>query len=320
VDPHNQKDIADALLKLVSDRNMWVECRRNGLKNIHCYSWPEHCRTYLNKIAQCRIRHPQWQNENSIDENSDEVESQGDSLRDLKDLSLRLSLDGDRMNSFDLEKILSKYGNGKDAEQQPQGRLVSKKSLGPDAIKRTTSAVPGMHTSKVSILRRRKRLVIIAIDWYDSSGKPAEGYIKAIQEIFKAAQADPAGRLTGFILSTSLSAKEAVSLLNGGGISVNEFDAIIAGSGSELHYPVGNDEAGIEGALHADPDYDTHIDYRWGKDGLRKTLQKVTAPDDLDVEKRQRTLIEDEASFNPHCFAYKVAEKSLVSYPRSYPP
>ncbi|CAM6118363.1 unnamed protein product [Calypogeia fissa] len=330
VDPHNQKEITDALVKLVSDRNLWTDCRRNGLKNIHCYSWPEHCRTYLSKIAQCRIRHPQWQNENTIDENADDIESQGDSLRDLRDISLRLSLDGDRTTSFDLEKFLGKYGNGKDAgnnpgEQQLPMKLSGRKNSGqlpavPEALKRTPSGANaaingGVHASKVSVLRRRKRLVIIAIDCYDASGVPAEGYCKYIQEIMKATLADPnAGRTTGFILATSLSATEILKLLNSGGISVNDFDAVVVGSGSELHYPAGNDETGKEGILQADPDYDTHIDYRWGGDGLRKTLQKVSAPEEFmgQEKKGPRALVEDESSFNPHCFAYKVVEPTLA--------
>nr|POE45236.1 sucrose-phosphate synthase [Quercus suber] len=43
VDPHDQKALSDALLKLVADKNLCLECRKNGLKNIHHFSWPEHC-------------------------------------------------------------------------------------------------------------------------------------------------------------------------------------------------------------------------------------------------------------------------------------
>ncbi|KAM1774412.1 hypothetical protein ACFX1R_045808 [Malus domestica] len=46
VDPHDQRSIVDALLKLVSDKQLWARCRQNGLKNIHLFSWPEHCKTY----------------------------------------------------------------------------------------------------------------------------------------------------------------------------------------------------------------------------------------------------------------------------------
>jgi sucrose-phosphate synthase len=51
VDPHDTEAIADALLKLVMDRKMWSDCRKNGLQNIHKYSWPNHCRQYLQKVS-----------------------------------------------------------------------------------------------------------------------------------------------------------------------------------------------------------------------------------------------------------------------------
>ncbi|CAM6120834.1 unnamed protein product [Calypogeia fissa] len=328
VDPHNQKEIADALLKLVSDRTMWTDCRRNGLKNIHCYSWPEHCRTYLSKIAQCRMRHPLWQNDNTVDANTDDVESQSDSLRDLGDISLRLSLDGDKTNSLDIEKILAKYGkdggnggNSRDHQQQ-QAKLNGKKNQGrvegqQETIKRTVSGVSSTGSvniiSKVSTLRKRKRLAVIAIDSYDASGKATASFCKPIQEIFKAARTESTARSTGFILSTSLSAVEVLNVLNSGGISVHDFDAVVVGSGSELRYPLsGNEEGGTESSLQADPDYNDHIDYRWGAEGLKKTLQKVTAPEEIGQEKGQRALVEDEESVNAHCFVYKVVQPSLA--------
>ncbi|KAL6143510.1 hypothetical protein ACLB2K_054205 [Fragaria x ananassa] len=53
VNPHDQQSIANALLKLLSEKNLWVDCRKNGWKNIHLFSWPEHCRTYLTRVAAC---------------------------------------------------------------------------------------------------------------------------------------------------------------------------------------------------------------------------------------------------------------------------
>ncbi|KAL2936181.1 Sucrose-phosphate synthase [Bienertia sinuspersici] len=60
IDPHDQQSIADALLKLVADKHRWTKCRQNGLKNIHLFSWQEHCKTYLSRIASCRPRQPNW--------------------------------------------------------------------------------------------------------------------------------------------------------------------------------------------------------------------------------------------------------------------
>ena len=95
VDPHDQNAIAQALLKLVADKNLWQECRRNGLRNIHLYSWPEHCRTYLTRVAGCRLRNPRWLKDTPADAGADEEEFLEDSM-DAQDLSLRLSIDGEK--------------------------------------------------------------------------------------------------------------------------------------------------------------------------------------------------------------------------------
>lgn len=77
--------------QLVSNKQLWVRCRQNGLNNIHLFSWPEHCKTYLSRITSCKPRKPQWQKSDDGFETS-ESDSPGDSLRDIKDLSLNLKL------------------------------------------------------------------------------------------------------------------------------------------------------------------------------------------------------------------------------------
>ncbi|KAG2561175.1 hypothetical protein PVAP13_8KG147100 [Panicum virgatum] len=51
VDPHDAAAITGALLSLLADKARWLECRRAGLRNIHRFSWPHHCRLYLAHIA-----------------------------------------------------------------------------------------------------------------------------------------------------------------------------------------------------------------------------------------------------------------------------
>lgn len=58
VDPHDQHAIADALCKMLSEKQFWSRCRENGLKNIHQFSWPEHCKNYLSRILTLGPRHP----------------------------------------------------------------------------------------------------------------------------------------------------------------------------------------------------------------------------------------------------------------------
>ncbi|KAL3694388.1 hypothetical protein R1sor_008039 [Riccia sorocarpa] len=302
VDPHNPKEISDALLKLVADRDLWTECRRNGLQNIHLYSWPEHCRTYLSRIAQCRMRHPQWQSDNFLDENND-ADLRGDSLLDIRNKSFLFPLEGDKLTSSNskspagLLKVIEECG-GKDSNGDSVSGMGEKNN--------------GMYYNrKIAGLRRRTKLIVIAVDSYDSSGQPDDMALRVINCI-KAARNDIGARTTGLILSTALSVKEAVNMLSCGGISVHEFDCLIVSSGSELYYPSSGEDAGSD--LHVDADYYSHIDYRWGGEGLRRTLGTIFyTPEQEGGRSAERAVSEDEERVNSHCLAYKVLRPEAAS-------
>ncbi|GMY07956.1 hypothetical protein FCV25MIE_03195 [Fagus crenata] len=100
VDPHDQKAIADALLKLVADKNLWLECRKNGPKNIHRFSWPEHCRNYLSHVEHCRNHHPTARRLAIM---PIPEEPMSDSLKEVEDLSLRFSTEGDTKINGELD-------------------------------------------------------------------------------------------------------------------------------------------------------------------------------------------------------------------------
>ncbi|KAJ7541756.1 hypothetical protein O6H91_10G074800 [Diphasiastrum complanatum] len=331
VDPHDQKAISDALLKLVADRNLWSECRRNGLKNIHLYSWPEHCRIYLAKVAQCRTRHPHWKS-NGWGEDTVDADSPGDSLRDAHDISLRLSVDGERTpervslnGSATLQKFLSnlKVADGKDINVKSLKQSLNKNQE--QKLQDTLEESEGYkssnswnNTNSLPVLRKRKRLFVIAVDYYHNSKKDsAEGLLSIIWEIFKVGRSS-AGRPPGFVLSTALTISEIISILTTGGIAVHEFDAFICNSGSEIYYPspLYSEESGpgSEFQLSIDSDYEEHTDYRWDGDGLRKTLTRLTFYEDETREPFKTELIfgADQESSSCRCLTYDVRNPSAV--------
>ncbi|MCO5610976.1 hypothetical protein L7F22_065224 [Adiantum nelumboides] len=294
VDPHNQKEIADALLKLVSDRNMWNECRKNGLANINFYSWPQHCRVYLARIAQCRMQHRHWQDGSLLDRQQAVDE---DFSRDsLKDVHTHLSID---------ERSV---GNGLDFfEHQSKLQSVQDYSNGSNLV----------HADGKGFWQRKmKKVIIVAIDSYDTCGKPDRKMLEAIQEIIKHVKAESPIHGPGFILSTAMRLSEMLELLNLGGLHLFEFDALICGSGSEIYYPdVYADHASTglsKSQFCIDQDYAMHIDHRWGREGVRKTMARFLVSDVDNVLGTQRPLPmeEDEACANEHCLAYKVKDPS----------
>lgn len=323
VDPHDSKAIAAALYKLVSDKNLWTQCRRNGLKNIHQYSWPEHCKIYLSRVALCRKRHPQWQSDDLLD-GSKESEGFNDSLQDAHDISLRLSIDGEKSGggslngAADLEKMVQNgcVDNDKESGLTEQLKNLVEKMKGhkphrdgdhKSQPERTTS----LNSTKAAFLRKRKSMFVIGIDSYGKDGEPADDAATIVKGVLKAVRSRSNGRAAGFILSTALSAGETVSFLHGNGIKPIEFDALVCSSGSELYYLMGGNENVKESEqLSEDLDYETHIDYRWGKEGLRKTMDKLI---NLSGESGKKIALEkDQVAGNSHCLKYMVKDASNV--------
>lgn len=317
LDPHDQKAISAALLKLVSDRSLWHDCRKNGLKNIHLYSWPEHCRTYLSRIALCRMRHPQWQKETRIEKGG--LDSQQDSLRDESDISLQLSVDGEKLqpgsltSPINIAQVLGNC-NSQNGQQKPEQDEALTGSINKDQKMNTPENMAAFHspgsisTRTALSIRKRKSLVVFALDNYDpTTGEPSRRPMKVIQEIFKAVR-QAKSRSVGFVISSALTVSETLSQLKANGAAPQDFDALICGSGSQLYYPGGFTVS----EENFDLDYKDHIDYRWGYEGLRKSMPRLMSSDEEIGPKGARSLVEDEEHCNSHCLTYKLTNISNV--------
>lgn len=329
VDPHDQKGISEALLRLVSDRSLWAECRRNGLKNIHLFSWPQHCQTYLARIALCRMRHPQWKDEATINGQLDE-DSEGDSLRDVNDISLRLSIDDKLPANGSLETMEAHkaaqnggaHGYSIVSDFKHELEKVRKEALRDENDSYRTSSAEKSVTSngslvtKVPHLRRKRKFVVIAVDSYNACGRPDNTLVQIIREIINATKTNLFPRPPGFILLTALSLKDTVDMFRLGELK-NDFDALICSSGSELYYPANNAHeanTALEPQLFADPDYSTHIEYRWGGEGLKRTMARLLNIEGVEKigNKGDCAIVEDHKNSNSHCLAYEVKDPSKV--------
>ncbi|KAK9130603.1 hypothetical protein Sjap_011090 [Stephania japonica] len=316
VDPHDQQAIADALLKLVADKQLWARCRQNGLKNIHLFSWPEHCKTYLSRIASCRPRHPQWKRTDEVSENSGS-DSPGDSLRDIQDISLnlRLSLDGEKNEDDKTNDNALDSGEGAINEKGKIENAVlrwTKGIIGESRHSGLSDKVDqGNSSGKFPALRRRKFIVVLAVD-HDSVTE----LLETLKKVFRTTEKERASGSIGFILSTSMTIPEIHSGLIAGGLSTTDFDAFICNSGSEIYYPSSSSEDAVSPGLPfvIDTDYHSHIGYRWGGEGLRKTLVRwVASITEKKGENGEEQIIsEDEEKSSTYCFAFTVKNLSLI--------
>ncbi|KAJ0029898.1 hypothetical protein Pint_13803 [Pistacia integerrima] len=308
VDPHNQQSIADALLKLVADKQLWAKCRQNGLKNIHLFSWPEHCKTYLSRIASCKPRHPQWQRNNDEGETSEE-ESPSDSLRDIQDISLNLkfSMDGEKSGASGNDNSLECEGPADRKTKLENAVLAWSKGVVKDTRKTGSTDKADLTTGsgKFPALRRRKHIFVISLDLDNTTG-----IVEATRKIFEAVEKERTEGSIGFILSTSMTLSEIHSFLVSGGFKPNDFDAFICNSGSDLYYSTLNSE---DGPFVVDFYYHSHIEYRWGGEGLRKTLVRwVTSVNDKKAENEDKVVTAAEQLSTNYCYAFTVQKPGVL--------
>lgn len=306
VDPHDQQSIADALLKLVADKQLWAKCQQSSLKNIHLFSWPEHCKTYLSRIESCKPRHPQWQRSDDGDENSES--EAGDSLRDLHDLSLNLkfSLDGEKSGASGNDNSLESEGNAADRSSKLENAVLTwSRGISKDAWKAgsTDKADQNNSSSKFPVLRRRKHLFVIAVDCEADAD-----LLETVKKIFETAEKGRTEGSIGFILSTSLTISEIYSFLVSGGLNPNDFDAFICNSGSDLYYSSLEPE---DDPFVVDFYYHSHIEYRWGGEGLRKTLVRWAASI---AGNEEQLVTADEKILSNYCYAFKVKKSGMVIF------
>ncbi|CAH1424267.1 unnamed protein product [Lactuca virosa] len=275
VDPHDQKAIEDALLKLVADKNLWVECRKHGLKNIHRFSWPEHCRNYLSHLEHCRNRHPTTRQK--IIPTKEEPMSE--SLQGVEDLSLRFSIDGEIKSNGDLDPA------------------IRQKELIETLTKMSTNRKPNPSYSP----GRRQALYIIAVDSYDVNGDPTETMSMIIKNVMELAVGKP-GEI-GFILLTGLSLQEIKEVLKRCEVNIESFDALVCSSGSELYYPWRD--------LAVDEDYDNHTEYRWPEENVRSTIVRIARQENEEDDNMVEQI--KTSSSSSRCYTYIIKQGAKTS-------
>jgi sucrose-phosphate synthase len=118
------------------------------------------------------------------------------------------------------------------------------------------------------------------------------------------------------VLSTSLTISEIHSLLISAGMVPTDFDAFICNSGSDLFYPsqTGDSPSTSRVTFALDRNYQSHVEYHWGGEGLRKYLVKWASSV---VERRGRmekqVIFDDSEHSSTCCLAFRVVNPNYVS-------
>ncbi|XP_076957027.1 putative sucrose-phosphate synthase 1 isoform X2 [Bidens hawaiensis] len=110
----------------------------------------------------------------------------------------------------------------------------------------------------------------------------------------------------------SLQMAEIHSFMVSNGINPSDFDAFICRSGADLYYTSSHSE---DNPFVFDLYYHSHIEYRWGGGGLRKTLVRWASSvidKNAKNKKEEHVVTEDEAVSTNYCYAFNVRNPALV--------
>lgn len=202
-----------------------------------------------------------------------------DSLKDVEDLSLRFSVDGDvKSNAGELDAATR------------QRELI-------EAITRKASS--NGNAAANYFPGRRQRLFVIATDCYDSNGDFTETFKAIITNVMKAASLALGVGRVGFVLLTGSSLQETVEALKRYQVNIEDLDALACRSGSEIYYPWRD--------LVLDADYESHIEYRWPGENVRSMVTRLAR-----AEGAAEDDIEEFGASSTRCYSYTVKPGAKV--------
>lgn len=202
-----------------------------------------------------------------------------DSLKDVEDLSLRFSIEGDFKLNAELDAATR------------QKKLIEAITL------RATSYGSASVTYSPG---RRQMLFVIAIDCYNFNGDSTYTFQEIIKNVMKAAGLILGLGRIGFVLVTGSSLKETMEALRCCPVNIGDFDAIICNSGSEMFYPWRD--------MVADLEYEAHVEYRWPGENVRSMVVRLARAEDG----AEDDITEYVKACGSRCYSYSIKPGAKV--------
>ncbi|KAJ0025128.1 hypothetical protein Pint_06932 [Pistacia integerrima] len=142
---------------------------------------------------------------------------------------------------------------------------------------------------------RRQMLSVIAADCYESNSNITEKFQTTIKNVMKAAGLSIALGKVGFILVTGSSLWENMEAIKSCPVNIEDFDAIICNSGSELYYPWRD--------MVADLDCEAHVEYKWPGENVRSMVIRLARIEDGDEDDDIAEYVD---ACSSRCYSYNI--------------
>eukprot|EP00884_Botryococcus_braunii_P004374 jgi/Botrbrau1/13938/Bobra.0193s0005.1 len=286
VDPTDPQDIAEKMLKILTNPQLWDQMSQNGVNNIMAYSWPSHCKRYLESIEMEKrfLRHHLRREQRlsgTWDHATHVLEAGAQPSLDAPSMSLpsvdrtslsRASTAGPHM--LDDRSILSSQDdtalNTSDTSTSYRTSLFHDRSR--SLSWHRSSSGQNRHSSLQGA--QREKFIVIPLDGSFRAATVAH-LLKKIGTI--RGSAPSASRAVGVGLVSMLGLEHTSKVLKEQGVKLGEVDWIVCHGGADIwHAKVAL--PGQEQQWVADEQWEQHIDFRWDRNSVAKMVTKVFWP------------------------------------------
>jgi sucrose-phosphate synthase len=110
VDPYNIDEIANAIIKLVTDNETWEGCSLNGIRNVNAFSWNAHCQKYLEAIDDFKRNSVQKHNRVRLNSSMDDMYLM---------VNKQIGLTKRHFSTMDIERVIKDFKKNKNAMVNP---------------------------------------------------------------------------------------------------------------------------------------------------------------------------------------------------------
>ena len=269
VEPTDSDAVANALLSILTSPETWDSMSSSGVKNIMAYSWPAHCKRYMESMGT----------ENRF------IKSGGNQDRTLSGLMQK------RLSRLNLLGIVDTEGVPHSPQPESQFEMHRNMSTpgditpllsgqtSPRTLKRNTSGITSddfnvIHSMKMEAAlqrvageqnKRRQKFVVIPLD-NDRFASDIASYIKEIQLKLKETNIES---IVGIGILTMLGFESLCDKLSDNGVNIDSIDFLVCNSGADVWIRQ------EDGQWIANEEYEDLIDFCWDRTSLHRMLKKI---------------------------------------------
>lgn len=313
VDPTDKIAVANALLSILTDPQRWDAMSLSGINNIMAYSWPAHCKRYMEAMdAEQRLAKRPYRHDRTMSGLLDKKLSRVDLVAlGTQEPSPMAVGKQDRSLGSDMHRRFSTPGDITTAAANPSLETIS-----PQVPVRKVSGLTvddldilqgidaaSKHASSNGYAGERASFIVITID----SDKVLSEIAKIIKSVMAKISAGKSENVTtsssvGIGVLSMLGFDSTYHSLLNNGVEIANIDFMVCNSGADVWLQQ-------EGSRwDADETYESLIGFHWDRIALHRTLKKIVSSPGKEGHRRLPRLKEllynvaeePEAGVHPH--------------------